>query len=61
MPTRRAFLGTMSIPMLAGAGPVVRLDTRRVNLAALAAHPGSAGDVARDEDFWGEVARAVTA
>ena len=27
---------------------------------ALAAYPGAADDVARDEDFWGEVARAFT-
>jgi len=62
MPTRRAFLGAMTLPAaaMAGAGPMFRLDTRGVDLAALAAYPGAADDVARDEDFWGEVARAFT-
>ena len=43
----------MTLPAagLAGAGPAFRLDTRGVNLAALAAYPGAPDDVARDEDF----------
>jgi len=62
MPTRRAFLGALTLPAagLAGAGPAFRLDTRGVNLAALAAYPGAPDDVARDENFWSEVARAFT-
>ncbi len=63
MPTRRAFLGAMSLPAaagLAGAGPAFRLHTRGVDLALLARYPGAADDVACDEDFWGEVARAFT-
>ncbi len=63
MPTRRAFLGAMSLPAaagLGGAGPAFRLHTRGVDLALLATYPGAADDVARDEDFWGEVARAFT-
>ncbi len=54
----------MSLPAaglgLVGAGPAYRLDTRRIDLAALAVYPGAAHDVARDEDFWAEVALAFT-
>ncbi len=52
----------MSLPAagLVGAGPAYRLDTRRIDLAALAAYSGAAQDVARDEDFWAEVALAFT-
>ena len=61
MPTRRAFLGALSLPAVGlAAGPAFRLNPSTVNLAALAAWPGAADDVARDEDFWGEVARAFT-
>ena len=51
----------MSLPVVGlGAGPAFRLNPSTVNLAALAAHPGADDDVARDEDFWGDVARAFT-
>ena len=61
MPTRRAFLGAMSLPVAGlAAGPTFRLNPTTINLAALAATGGTANDVARDEDFWSEVARAFT-
>jgi selenocysteine lyase/cysteine desulfurase len=60
MPTRRAFLRAAALPAagLLGAGP--RLDLRAVNLARLAARPGRPEDLARDEDYWSEVAAAFT-
>ncbi len=64
MPTRRAFLEAMSLPAAAGlAGtvpPAFRLVPALVDGALLAAHPGDPDEVARDEDFWSEVARAFT-
>jgi len=51
----------MSLPVAGlGAGAAFRLNPSTVNLAALATHPGTDEDVARDEDFWGDVARAFT-
>ncbi len=64
MPTRRAFLEAMSLPAaagLAGTAPAAfRFMPALVDGALLAAHPGPPDEVARDEDFWSEVARAFT-
>ncbi len=60
MATRRAFLGAIALPAagLLGAGP--RLNLRAISLARLAAQPGRPQDLARDEDWWAEVAAAFT-
>ena len=63
MQSRRRFLGTLSLPAAAAA---VGLPLRPVELSAsvldialdLSGHPGSPSEVAADEDFWFEVARA---
>ncbi len=64
MPTRRAFLGAVSLPAAAGlmgTGPAAfRFNPATIDLARLGAHPGRPQDVARDEDFWSEVAAAFT-
>jgi selenocysteine lyase/cysteine desulfurase len=65
MSSRRAFLSTISVPAaLAATGMplAAALPTRRwVDIAReLARHPGSPREVASDEDFWVEVARAFT-
>ena len=67
MPTRRAFLGAMTLPAAAGimAGPsgvpgVLRLGRSAANGASLASTPGRPEAIARDEDFWSEVSRAFT-
>ena len=65
MQSRRRFLGTLSLPAAAAA---VGLPLRPVELSAsvldialdLSGHPGSPSEVAADEDFWFEVARAFT-
>ena len=65
MQSRRRFLGTLSLPAAAAA---VGLPLRPVELRAsaldialdLGRHPGSPTDIAADEDFWFEVARAFT-
>lgn len=62
--SRRAFLEAATLPAAAGmmgSGPAAfRFVPRAVNAAGLAAFPGSPGEVARDEDFWSQVARAFT-
>ena len=63
MLNRRQFLGALGLPAVAGAGGLVpRLMPGRIPavLAALPAITTSPEDVARDEDFWFEVAQAFT-
>jgi selenocysteine lyase/cysteine desulfurase len=64
MPTRRAFLGAISLPAAAGiagtAPGAFRFHPAAVDLVRLSAFPGLPADVARDEDFWSEAARAFT-
>jgi selenocysteine lyase/cysteine desulfurase len=65
MSTRRAFLGSLALPAAASALGIsfrpARLSGEAPAVAsALADHPGAPADVARDEDFWAEVARAFT-
>ncbi len=65
MQSRRHFLGTMSLPAAAAAmGVGVRpalLEASALDVAdELRRHPGSAADIAGDEDFWFEVGRAFT-
>ena len=65
MQSRRHFLGTISLPAAAATlgAPVTSpyLRASALDIAReLAGHPGSADEVARDEDFWFEVARAFT-
>lgn len=65
MPSRRHFLGTLSLP---AAAATLGLPVRPALLGAsapdiartLRAHPGSPAEVAADEDFWFEVGRAFT-
>jgi isopenicillin-N epimerase len=56
MPTRRAFLGTLTAapfaPALSAAAPSIA--------AELARNPGAPDQIARDEDFWSQVASAFT-
>ena len=65
MSSRRQFLGTFTLPAAAAAlgipfRPSV-LGASATDVArALSAHPGSAADLAGDEDFWFEVGRAFT-
>jgi len=65
MSSRREFLGTIALPAAAAmtGTPLYPplLNRRGAELAAeLAAHPGSAAEVAGDEDFWVEIQRAFT-
>lgn len=65
MQSRRHFLGTMSLPAAAAAmGVGVRpalLEASALDVAEeLRRHPGSAAEIAGDEDFWFEVGRAFT-
>ena len=65
MTTRRQFLGTLSLPAAVAVGgiPGMPTDFRRTGpeiVRSLSLHPGTAQSVARDEDFWTEVARAFT-
>ncbi len=65
MPSRRRFLGSLAAPAAASAlGLSIRpasLGARAIDIAeTLRSHPGSAGAIARDEDYWTEVARAFT-
>ncbi len=65
MQSRRRFLGTLSLPAAAAA---IGLPLRPVELRAtavdialdLGGHPGSPAEIAADEDFWFQVARAFT-
>ncbi|MEQ8331186.1 MAG: aminotransferase class V-fold PLP-dependent enzyme [Longimicrobiales bacterium] len=65
MQSRRRFLGTLSLPAAAAAvGVPLRptlLEASAVDVGReLRSHPGTPEAVARDEDFWFEVARAFT-
>jgi len=64
MYTRRHFLGAIGVPSFAAAAgfplPLPRLAETVGILDTLAAQEGSPAQVAADEDFWAEVARAFT-
>lgn len=65
MVDRRRFLGALGLPALAGmAGVPFRpsvLGAEALDLVpTLRSHPGAPEEVAQDEDFWMEVARAFT-
>lgn len=65
MQSRRSFLGAVSLPLAAAAGgfplrPSLLSSSASDVARTLASHPGTAADVADDEDFWFEVARAFT-
>lgn len=65
MPDRRSFLGSLGVPAIAALTGVqlrpTQLRAEALDLVPmLRSHLGSADDVARDEDFWMEVARAFT-
>ena len=64
MYNRRQFLGAVGIPAAAAAAgvPLFGLNgSRAADIADhLSRHPGSPQEVAQDEDFWFEVARAFT-
>lgn len=59
MTTRRGFLAGSAAAAAGFAVPVLRPDGGAV-AAALRSHPGSPAEVAVDDDFWAEVARAFT-
>lgn len=62
MPTRRAFLGSMSVPAALALGigsPVLAVPSRSVLRELAAPHP-SPEEAARDEDYWSGVARCFT-
>ncbi|NNF25810.1 MAG: aminotransferase class V-fold PLP-dependent enzyme [Gemmatimonadetes bacterium] len=57
--SRREFLGVAAAAV--GTARLPGLNTSALEIADdLKAHPGSAADVARDEDYWSEVAKAFT-
>jgi selenocysteine lyase/cysteine desulfurase len=62
--TRRRFLGAIGLPAAAAVAGVPLVPLRFSRAAAIAeelsSHPGPPDEVARDEDFWGQVARAFT-
>ncbi len=64
MYSRRRFLGAIGLPAVAAAAGIPIAPLRQSRASAIAAelsnHPGSPEEVARDEDFWFEVARAFT-
>jgi selenocysteine lyase/cysteine desulfurase len=64
MYSRRRFLGAIGLPSFAAAAgvplPLPRLSDTAGILDALAEHTGTPDQVAADEDFWAEVARAFT-
>jgi len=64
MYTRRRFLGAIGFPSVAAATgfplPVPRLSETAGILESLAEHPGSPAEIATDETYWAEVARAFT-
>ena len=64
MYTRREFLGAVGLPAAgAVAGiPLLPLNPSRASIIAeeLSQHPGTPDEVAGDEGFWAEVARAFT-
>jgi len=61
--TRRAFLGAMSLPLVAGAAATLAPAHRSRAAAALehlASIPDAPDDLAADDGFWAEIARAFT-
>ena len=64
MYTRRRFLGALGLPSVAAATgfplPLPRLSETARILESLAEHPGSPAEIATDETYWAEVARAFT-
>ncbi len=64
MYTRRRFLGAIGLPSVAAATgfplPVPRLSETSRILESLAEHPGSPAEIATDETYWADVARAFT-
>ena len=62
--TRRRFLGAIGLPSFAAAAgvplPLPRFTETASILESLAEHSGPPEQVAADEDFWAEVARAFT-
>ena len=65
MTDRRRFLGALGLPAIAAATGIPfrpsLLSARALDLApTLRSHSGTPAEVARDEDFWGEVAKAFT-
>ena len=64
MYTRRRFLGAIGLPSFAAAAglplPLPRLSETAGILETLAGYDGAPENVASDEDFWAEVARAFT-
>ncbi|NNM34866.1 MAG: aminotransferase class V-fold PLP-dependent enzyme [Gemmatimonadetes bacterium] len=57
--SRREFLGVAAAAV--GTARLPGLNTSALEIADdLKGHPGSAADVARDEDYWSEVAKAFT-
>ncbi|MHC5063047.1 MAG: aminotransferase class V-fold PLP-dependent enzyme [Planctomycetota bacterium] len=61
MTTRRQFLGALGLPA-AGLVAAPGLESRSLHdlIAKLAATPGTAGELAKDEDFWLQIAAAYT-
>ncbi|UCF18168.1 MAG: aminotransferase class V-fold PLP-dependent enzyme [Gemmatimonadota bacterium] len=64
MYTRRKFLGAIGMPAVAAAAGVPFAPPRLSRTAAIAEelsrHPGTPAEMAADEEFWFEVARAFT-
>ncbi|MCC6320067.1 MAG: aminotransferase class V-fold PLP-dependent enzyme [Phycisphaerales bacterium] len=62
MPTRRVFLGSMSLPaaLAMGMGTPLFAAPSRSLLLELATPHGSAEEAARDEDYWSTVSRCYT-
>ncbi len=58
MPSRRAFLGAVGIPVISTG--LMRFAPDAVAAATLAGAPDDPREAARDEDFWCEVGRAFT-
>ena len=58
-PSRRHFLGSAAAALGASQFPAFNASASEI-ARDLARHPGSPADMAADEAFWGEVARAFT-
>src|SRR5688572_21688610 len=64
MHSRRTFLGGVALSAMAsspGLRAFARLEPESLAISSeLAGHPGTPGEVARDEDFWHEIGRCFT-
>ena len=65
MSTRREFLATMSVPAAVATGgfpgnPTIFRPSAPEILESLSHYSGTPGEVARNEDYWSEVAQAFT-